>query len=100
MLAGWSGRLRSNFLLGSIAWFAALVVTISIFNPLLFVHLFIGRQGEAMMVTLPFTLLGAPGDCVVIWLVLMKLVDRRIASQGRMIGRSAAHTPPSAFRER
>ena len=82
-LIAWSGRLKSEFLLGSIAWFAALVVTISIFNPFLFIDLFgAGGQGEVMMVTIPVTLLGAPGVCVVIGLVLMKFVDRRLAGQG------------------
>ena len=40
--------------------FAALATTIFVFIPILFADLFAGRSGEAMLATLPLTLLGAP----------------------------------------
>jgi hypothetical protein len=77
MLVGYAGRLRSNFLVGGIAAIAALVMTMSTFIPFLFISLLTGGSGEAMLATLPLTLIGAPIAFVVILLALMKTVRAR-----------------------
>ena len=53
--------------------FGALATTVALFIPFLFVDLFAGRSGEAMLATLPLTLLGAPVAFLIILYVSRKI---------------------------
>jgi hypothetical protein len=74
-----SGKSRGVFLLGGVAVLAAVALTTTIFDPFLFIDIYTGGNGEAMLGTLPLTLVGAPGTCLLIWFLLMKLINFRIA---------------------
>jgi len=65
--------IKSRMLGQAVSVFGALVTTISLFIPFLFVDLFAGRSGEAMLATLPLTLLGAPLTFFLIVYILRKL---------------------------
>ena len=74
LIAVFSKRLENLRILCEIlSVFGALAITIAVFIPFLFIDLFAGRGGEAMLGTLPITLVGAP-----LWFCLMLYLLRKL----------------------
>jgi hypothetical protein len=77
MIAAWivvgMRSIKSRPLVQALGVFGAMATTISLFIPFLFADLFAGRSGEAMLATLPLTLLGAPAAFILMVYVFRKL---------------------------
>jgi hypothetical protein len=78
LVAVYSKRLRTKSVVASgiLNVFGALATTLSVFIPFLFVDLFTGGSGEAMLATLPMTLIGAPIGFFIFLFVLRRVAAR------------------------